>query len=333
MSFKSFYSKFIAMSIGRVREQGIVEKSTDDRKEKLEARLGRRQKIAPDERSSIVPGAFFSNCHLTAQKWFMLLAVIAGGMGTLSDVAPAQSQGRTVTTSETLGANAREVMIDIFRKKDPTIVDRYFGESFIQHDPSIADGVTGMKSFAAEIASSPTADITIYRTLVDRDFVLLHSKYQGVTRYAGPAIAFDLFRASSTARSLSIGADKRRRRLLIYQAARKSTALPRSLIAKRRRPIGRWYGPTGRRSWSHCASIVSKSSSKMPTMRSTRQKLEMELLGCGIELQAWPRKEGNCISPPVVSWQRATLYLCYRKEISPPDLLHSTTCFGSRTGK
>ena len=106
----------------------------------------------------------------------------------------AQSQGRTMTTSDTLGATARQAMIDIFRKKDATAVDRYFGEPFIQHDPNLADGLAGMKSFAAEVASSPTADITIYRTLVDGDFVLLHSRYEGVARYAGPAIAFDLFR-------------------------------------------------------------------------------------------------------------------------------------------
>jgi predicted SnoaL-like aldol condensation-catalyzing enzyme len=99
-----------------------------------------------------------------------------------------------VTTSEALGANARQAMIDIFRKKDMAAVDRNFDESFIQHDPNLADGLAGMKSFAAEIASSPAADITIYRTLVDGDFVLLHSKYEGVGRYAGPAIAFDLFR-------------------------------------------------------------------------------------------------------------------------------------------
>jgi len=98
------------------------------------------------------------------------------------------------TTSDTLRANARQAMIDIFRKKDPTVVDRYFAESFIQHDPNLADGQAGMKSFAAEVASSPTADITIYRTLVDGDFVLLHSKYEGLGRYAGPVIAFDLFR-------------------------------------------------------------------------------------------------------------------------------------------
>jgi predicted SnoaL-like aldol condensation-catalyzing enzyme len=97
-------------------------------------------------------------------------------------------------TSDTLGGSARQAMIDIFRRKDPTAVDRYFAEAFIQHDPNLADGLAGMKSFAAEVATSPTADITIYRTLVDGDCVLLHSRYQGVGRYAGPAIAFDLFR-------------------------------------------------------------------------------------------------------------------------------------------
>jgi predicted SnoaL-like aldol condensation-catalyzing enzyme len=140
-----------------------------------------------------VAKSLFANWHFTARKGFTLLAVIAGGIGFLSDAAPAQSQGRTLT-SDGLGASARQAMIDIFRRKDPTIVDRYFGESFIQHDPTLADGLAGMKSFVAEVASSPAADITIYRTLVDGDFVLLHSRYQGVGRYAGPAIAFDLFR-------------------------------------------------------------------------------------------------------------------------------------------
>jgi predicted SnoaL-like aldol condensation-catalyzing enzyme len=117
---------------------------------------------------------------------------VTGGMSLWPSLA--QSQGRTMTTSDTLGATARQAMIDIFRKKDATAVDRYFAEPFIQHDPSIADGLSGMKSFAAEVARTPAADITIYRTLVDGDSVLLHSKYEGVARYAGPAIAFDLFR-------------------------------------------------------------------------------------------------------------------------------------------
>src|SRR4029077_19431702 len=60
--------------------------------------------------------------------------------------------------------------------------------------PTLADGRAGMKSLAAEVATSPSADVTIYRTLVDGDFVLLHSRYQGLERYGGSAIAFDLFR-------------------------------------------------------------------------------------------------------------------------------------------
>ena len=99
-----------------------------------------------------------------------------------------------MTTPETIGAKAREAMIDIFRKKDPTAVDRHFAESFIQHDPSFTDGLAGMKTFAADVASSPAADIIIYRTLVDGDFVLLHARYDGVERYGAPVIAFDLFR-------------------------------------------------------------------------------------------------------------------------------------------
>jgi predicted SnoaL-like aldol condensation-catalyzing enzyme len=132
--------------------------------------------------------------NFTAHRGNMLLAVVASGIGATLDTAPAQSQERAVTTSSTLGATARRAMSDIFQKKDATAVDRYFGESFIQHDPSIADGLAGMKSFVAEATNSPTAGITTYRTLVDGDFALLHSRYQGVARYAGPAVAFDLFR-------------------------------------------------------------------------------------------------------------------------------------------
>ena len=118
-----------------------------------------------------------------------IIAMAGAGRSTL-----AQSVAPQTSASDALGANARQAMIDIFRKKDVAAVDRHFAESFIQHDPNLADGLAGMKSFAAEIARSPAADITIYRTLVDGDFVLLHSRYEGVGRYGGPAIAFDLFR-------------------------------------------------------------------------------------------------------------------------------------------
>lgn len=64
----------------------------------------------------------------------------------------------------------------------------------MHHDLNLADGVIGMNSFAAEIASSPAADITIFRTLVDGDLVLLHSRYDGLNNASAPLLAMDLSR-------------------------------------------------------------------------------------------------------------------------------------------
>jgi predicted SnoaL-like aldol condensation-catalyzing enzyme len=123
-----------------------------------------------------------------------MIAMVGSASSSLAQSAASQTSVDLSTTPDPLGAKARQAMIDIFRKKDATAIDRYFSESFIQHDPTLADGLAGMKSFAAEVTSSPAADITIYRTLVDGDFVLLHSRYEGVGRYGASAIAFDLFR-------------------------------------------------------------------------------------------------------------------------------------------
>jgi len=123
-----------------------------------------------------------------------IIAMVGSASSSLAQSAASQTSLDLSTIPDTLGAKAREAMIDIFRKKDPTAVDRCFPESFIQHDPNITDGFAGMKSFAADVASSPAADITIYRTVVYEDVVLLHSRYNGVRRYGAPVIALDLFR-------------------------------------------------------------------------------------------------------------------------------------------
>jgi predicted SnoaL-like aldol condensation-catalyzing enzyme len=130
---------------------------------------------------------------MTISKRHLLAA--GGSIAMIAAVYPASSSlAQSATSQSTLGAAARQAMIDIFRNKDATAVDRWFGAAFVQHDPNLADGLAEMKSLAAEVANSPAADITIYRTLVDGDFVLLHSRYDGVERYGTSAIAFDLFR-------------------------------------------------------------------------------------------------------------------------------------------
>jgi len=131
--------------------------------------------------------------RIPSQLW-LVFATLIGGTFLLSDLAPKPSKAANHPDVADLGATARQAMIEIFRNRNPTAIDRFFSEPFVQHDPNIADGLSGLKAFAAEVASSPTANVTIYRTLVDGDIVMLHSKYEGLPGFAGPVIAFDLFR-------------------------------------------------------------------------------------------------------------------------------------------
>jgi len=127
------------------------------------------------------------------QVWSRHAALI-GIMCLLSDFAPARSQARNHPDASDLGATARQATMAIFRDRDSTAVDRFFSEAFVQHDPNIRDGLPGLRAFVTELGSSPTTNITIYRTVVDGEFVMLHSKCAGWPGFSGPVIAFDLFR-------------------------------------------------------------------------------------------------------------------------------------------
>jgi hypothetical protein len=98
----------------------------------------------------MVAVSFCKNWRFPALKGLVLLAVASAV--SLSNAELARPEARTMTTTDTLGATARQAMIDIFRKKDVTAVDRNFGASFVQHAPNLADGLAGMNSFAAERA-------------------------------------------------------------------------------------------------------------------------------------------------------------------------------------
>jgi predicted SnoaL-like aldol condensation-catalyzing enzyme len=122
------------------------------------------------------------------------LAALFGIMCLLSDPAPARAQTGHQTGVPDLGAAARQAMIEIFRDRDATALDRFFSDQFIQHDPNIADGLSGLRAFVTELTKSSKSNVTIYRTVVDGDIVMLHSKYEGWPGFSGPVIAFDLFR-------------------------------------------------------------------------------------------------------------------------------------------
>ena len=124
-------------------------------------------------------------------RWLVTSIAATGvALGSMSLAQSANAQ----PSNEELGAAAREAMIAIFDKKDPSAIDRFFAAPFIQHDPNVADGLAGLKQYAEEIADSPAPRIKIHRTLVDGDFVLLHSSYEGLKGQATSLVAFDLFR-------------------------------------------------------------------------------------------------------------------------------------------
>src|ERR1700719_5159560 len=127
------------------------------------------------------------------QVWSRLAALV-GIMCLLSDFAPARSQARNHPDASDLGAIARQATIEICRNRDSTAFDRFFSEPFVEHDPNIGDGLPGLRAFVTELANSTTTNLTIYRTVVDGDIVMLHSKYEGWPGFSGPVIAFDLFR-------------------------------------------------------------------------------------------------------------------------------------------
>lgn len=127
------------------------------------------------------------------RAWLHLAALI-GAMLLLSDFASAQPQTVNHLDTPDLGATARQAMIDIFRNRDSSAIDRLFSDQFVQHDPNVGDGLSGSRAFVKKLTNSPKTDITIYRTVVDGDIVMLHSKYESWPGFSGPAIAFDLFR-------------------------------------------------------------------------------------------------------------------------------------------
>jgi predicted SnoaL-like aldol condensation-catalyzing enzyme len=122
-----------------------------------------------------------------------LVTLIAATCLSVGSICLAQSAS-TQPPNDALGSMAREAMISIFDKKDLSAIGRFFADPFVQHDPNISDGLAGLRRYAEELADAPAAKIKIHRALVDGDFVLLHSSYEGLKGRPTSLVAFDLFR-------------------------------------------------------------------------------------------------------------------------------------------
>jgi predicted SnoaL-like aldol condensation-catalyzing enzyme len=79
-------------------------------------------------------------------------------------------------------------------RADPEAAAAYLGSRYVQHNPSIADGVEGFIAFARELRQRfPQVRGVVKRVFADGDFVILHVHAQRQPGETGLAIV-DIFR-------------------------------------------------------------------------------------------------------------------------------------------
>ena len=101
------------------------------------------------------------------------------------------------TLREKMEAN-KKVIMDFYNlglnKKDYEAAAKYLGPRYVQHNPLVADGKEGFKTFLAKIkAEFPDNHNEIKRIFADGNYVIIHVHSVRVPGTRGRAI-FDLFK-------------------------------------------------------------------------------------------------------------------------------------------
>jgi len=92
----------------------------------------------------------------------------------------------------------REIVIkttnELFGSKYAAAVDRCFGPRYVQHNPTVADGLAGLRELAVMLAASQGFNVTTHRVIAESDLIAMHSSYSAFG--PEPLIAFDIFRVA-----------------------------------------------------------------------------------------------------------------------------------------
>ena len=87
----------------------------------------------------------------------------------------------------------KEIVLEVLKRafidRDPTVVEQYFGASYKQRNPVIADGPSAIAKMI------PTLTALTYEpgmTVADGDLVMVHGRYTGWGQR--PMVAVDIFR-------------------------------------------------------------------------------------------------------------------------------------------
>jgi predicted SnoaL-like aldol condensation-catalyzing enzyme len=82
------------------------------------------------------------------------------------------------------------VLRGAFIDRDPTVVERYFSPSYVQHNPSIPDGPVPIPGLIASLSKDFSYESGM--AVAEGDLVMVHGRYVGWG--PKPMIAVDIFR-------------------------------------------------------------------------------------------------------------------------------------------
>lgn len=83
-------------------------------------------------------------------------------------------------------------LTEVFGEKDISAVDKYFGDTYIQHNPDVPSGPEALKGLVGHLASNEDFKVQSFRMIGEGDLVATHSIYEGFADV--PLVAFDVFR-------------------------------------------------------------------------------------------------------------------------------------------
>ncbi len=114
-------------------------------------------------------------------------------MGAATIAMIVMGSARANSTEDANKVLVKRAMNDLFVKRDTTAVGRYWGDPYLQHNPTIADGAADLpgiiKSLPATFKYEPGL------VLAEGDMVMIHGRYTGWG--PKPMVAVDIFRVKN----------------------------------------------------------------------------------------------------------------------------------------
>jgi predicted SnoaL-like aldol condensation-catalyzing enzyme len=82
-----------------------------------------------------------------------------------------------------------KVLTELFANRDVSVLDRYYTDSLIQHNPRFPDGTDGLR---ARVTANPDLHHQTGMVATDGDIVMVHGRYEGLG--PKPMIGVDIYR-------------------------------------------------------------------------------------------------------------------------------------------